>query len=150
MARRRGIGQGDEAVRSHPLGGGSPKPWVGDPQGWGIVLHPRQRALSTITFGGMAGRLPEGDCARLTRGLQPSARPAEPAQVRQPSRCSGHAHRRNQPSPFGVNHWPVHDGSSTQWVVWSCGEYTICQHSPGWATKPGQGSPDLGIAIGRG
>ena len=34
-----------------------------------------------------------------------------------PSRCSGYAHTRNQRSPFGVNHRPVHDGVSSQWVA---------------------------------
>ena len=51
----------------------------------------------------------------MGRGRFASAFATEPPQPRQPSRCPGQDHTRNQRSPEGANHRPLHEAVSGQW-----------------------------------
>ena len=59
---------------------------------------------------------------------------------RQSLEVVGTRHTRHHRSPQGLNHRPVQDGGSTQWVDCRLWSYTICQQRPASAMKPGLGS----------
>ena len=105
------------------------EPWIRRgslPRRWGVVgtrRRPISMNSSSVTRNMVPGEHPGlptspvlGDPLRaLGDALAQRRRPNSLSPV-SPSRWSGHAHTRNQRSPLGVSHRPVHEGGSSQWV----------------------------------